>query len=100
MTHLTADHRRRIMINAAVELAEANGLYEFNLKSVAKLAECSHSLVVYYYGSLLNLRAALIQYCIDTKHDRLLAQAIAKRDPVVDGLSAARRREVMLKAAK
>lgn len=98
-TRMTSEHRHRLILETAVDLSKDGGLYDFNIEAVAKLALCSHPLVIHYFGSAIKLREAVINHALETKDDNILAQAIIKRDPLVDGLTFKKRETILLAAA-
>lgn len=99
MSRLTSEHRNRLILEAAVELSKGGGLYDFNIEAVAEKADCSHPLVIHYFGSAIKLREAVITQALETKDNDILAQAIVKRDPLVDSLTFKKRETILLAAA-
>jgi AcrR family transcriptional regulator len=94
--YLTKEHRQRLIIDAATEIAVDGQLYDFGIEAVGVGADCSHSLIIYHFGSLLKLRIAVIEQAIENDNVSILAQAIIKRDPVVDGITSRQRKGILL----
>jgi len=105
MTRLTPEHRRRLLLDAALEVAHRDGLYNMTKSSIARQAECSQPLITHYFGSDIQMRAELLKHSVDIwTNDRacdqcvtdILAQAIVMRDPAVDCLSEVSRSEILI----
>lgn len=108
MARLTPEHRRRQILDAALKVAQRDGLYHMNKSSVAREAKCSQPLVTHYFTSDQQLRKALLIDAVDNwTRDRtdesaatILSQAIVMRDPIVDCLSNASRSEILIDIAQ
>lgn len=96
MTRLTKEHRHRMIFDAALALAESEGLYDFTIKTVAEKAGCSEPLVIHYFGSALRLRKEVIEHAMKDRLNSILAQAIVKRDPFVDCIGKKRRETILM----
>ena len=84
MTRLTSAHRKRQIFAAALKLAGDGGLYDMTGAAVAKKAGCSRPLVIYYFGSALKLREAIIRHAIEKNDQVIITQAVEALDPIVD----------------
>ena len=84
MTRLTAAMRRRQIFTAAYKIAAKGLLYEMTAADVAKAVKCSRPLVIYYFGSALKLRNALIAHAIEQGDWTIIDQAVEALDPMVD----------------
>jgi AcrR family transcriptional regulator len=96
---LSAEHRQRQILTAAVELAQSEGLYHFSSTQVREKAGCSQGLVMHHFTSMIQLRGAVIAYAIVKDLYGILAEAILRQDPEVDGLSKQKRTKILNAAA-
>ncbi len=76
------DHvRKTSILAAAIELAESHGLNEVSRDQIAALAECSTGLVNLHFGTMQNLRRAIVGEAIRLKNLNIIAQALVMGDP-------------------
>ena len=85
---MTPDRIRKTeILNAAVSLAEEFGLGEVSREKIAALAECSTGLVNLYFGTMLNLRRAIVGEAVRTKNLNIIAMALVAPDEKTRGLA-------------
>ena len=94
---MSPEERSKMIIDAATELAEKNGLYQFSLIDVGQRLKCAPSLVSYHFGTIEKLRERVILNAISDNvvNSPVLAQALVRRDPLVQYLSARIKRNVL-----
>ena len=73
--------RKTEILSAAIQLAESEGLNEMNRDQVAAVAKCSTGLVNLYFGTMKQLRRAVIGEAVRTKNLNVIAQALVLGDP-------------------
>jgi AcrR family transcriptional regulator len=82
--------RRTSILNAAMRMSRVYGYQKTTRKDVAGAAHCSEGLVSAYFGTMTQLRRAVVRAAIDQKDLAILAQAIAAHDKhaakIPDGL--------------
>jgi AcrR family transcriptional regulator len=72
--------RKTIILAAAVKIAETEGLMNITREGIAELAECSTGLVNFYFGTMVNLRRAIVGAAIHSENLAIIAQALAAGD--------------------
>lgn len=79
---LLPDNRKADILAAAITIAEKrDGWRSLTRNRVASVAECSEALVSRYFGTMQDLRAAIMKHAIKTKNLRIVAQGLAADDP-------------------
>ncbi len=82
------DHVRKTeILTAAIKLAETEGLSETTRDQIAALAGCSTGLVNLHFGTMLNLRRAIVGEAVRTKNLNVIAQALVAPDKKTRGLA-------------
>lgn len=76
---LPADRRAEI-ITAALDAARADGYRHISREAIAARAGCSPALVSSYYGTMTQLRRAVISAAIARRDLAVLAQGLAAGD--------------------
>jgi len=75
------DHiRKTTILAAAVKLSEEFGISEISREKIAALAECSTGLVNMHFGTMLNLRRAIVGEAVRRKNLNIIAQALVAPD--------------------
>jgi len=78
---MTPDRIRKTeILDSAVTLAEEFGLSEVSREKIAAHAECSTGLVNLYFGTMLNLRRAIVGEAVRTKNLSIIAMALVAPD--------------------
>lgn len=83
-----ADHRRNQIVQTATNLSYEGGLYDWTLRDIAEHVGLTQPGVKYYFYSAEGLRELIIRNAIRTNDVAIVTQALAKHDPIVDGISA------------
>ena len=73
--------RKTEILNAAIHIAKSQGFQKMTLQDVAKKAGCNHSLVLYYFGTSVKLRRAVMSEAIRLKDPAILAKGLATGAP-------------------
>ena len=89
---LQPQHRRQLILSAALRLAGRRGYREIEVGDVATEAKVSTALVIHYFGSMDVLRAAVLREAISREDLQVVAQGISHLDPVATEAPAALRR--------
>lgn len=76
--------RSRILVVAA-RLAKHSGLMNFTREAVAHQADCSPANVSYHFGTMRELRDAVVEQALTWGHIEILAQARLVRHPALRG---------------
>lgn len=98
-TRLDPKERKALIIEAAVTVAERDGLSNVTRDLIAKEAGISPSLITNYYNTMPQLRRDLMRYAIKHQIDSVVAQGIVLRDKHAMKLSDDERRAFMSRAA-
>lgn len=76
----TADTSKPAILSAAVSLARKRGLHSFSRLEVSEEAKVGESTVSYHFGTMPELRTAVVQYAVKHKILSILADARASRE--------------------
>lgn len=79
MAELSAATRAQIL-QAAVDLAAMHGWQNFTRNEVAERAGVAQGAVHYHYGTMQQLRRAVMGEAVRTRHLRIIAQGLAAGD--------------------
>jgi len=80
-------HRKTTILAEAVKLAVANGLNGFSRDEVAAAADCATGLVNFHFGTMRNLRRAIVGEAVRTSNLVIIAQALIATDPKTQNLA-------------
>jgi AcrR family transcriptional regulator len=69
--------RKEQLLDAALRISEQRGYMTASRDDVAAMAGCAASLVSYHFGTMPNLRRAIMSAAIDRKNLTVLAQGLA-----------------------
>lgn len=73
--------RRKSILQAAMTAARTSGYTHITRDQVAELAECASSLVAHHWGTMAQLRRAIMGEAIRTKDLLIIAQGLVEKDP-------------------
>lgn len=82
MARMTPTDRKAAILDAAVTAAKKHGFARLRLVHIAEQAECSNALVVSHYGTMQQMRRAVMRAAIKQEILPIIAEGIATRDPV------------------
>lgn len=80
MNDVAPDSAKPAILSAAVALARKNGLHAFSRIDVAHEAEVGESTVSYHFGTMVDLRKAIVQQAVKYEILSILADARASRE--------------------
>lgn len=86
--------RREQILNAAIDVAKDVGYNNIQRADVAVQAICGTGTINHYFGTMTQLKRAVMRHAIITRCDEIIMQGIAGNDPQVAKLSADVKREV------
>ncbi len=72
----------RIILAAAVKLANDVGLLQFSRADIASAAGVGQSTVSYYFGSMPEVRVAIVKHAVQHEMLKILADARSSRAPL------------------
>jgi AcrR family transcriptional regulator len=75
--------RRAEILDAALRMSRLHGYREATRNDIAVAARCSEALVSSYWGTMIQLRRAVVRRAIEIGDLGLIAQAIVANDPHV-----------------
>ena len=81
MTRLKAAVRREQILKAAVAVAERDGLYRMTREQVALKAKVAAGLVNWYFGTMQQLRRAVMHHAVNHEILRIVAHGVINKDP-------------------
>jgi len=81
MSRLEPHVRKEQILEAAVGIAAEAGLYTIRREDVALKAEVACGLVNRYFGTMNQLRRAVMRHAISNRNLSIIAEGIARRDP-------------------
>lgn len=79
--------RKASILDAAIRISHSFGYQRITRANVAGAAQCSEALVSSYFGTMLQLRKAVLRRAIIREDLTIIAQALAAKDPHVDKAS-------------
>ena len=79
-TRLTPALRRRQILEAAVLLATASNYAQITRQGIAETAGIAPTLISHHFGTMCQLRRALMRYAVQNEHLAVIAQGLAARD--------------------
>lgn len=92
------DVRKDEILKAAAEVAQTVGFNHIQREDVAREAGCATGTVNIYFGTMKQLKRAVMRYAIENDIDTIIMQGIACNAPEVKKLPEARRREILCTA--
>ncbi len=94
-SNLGPDIRRAELIRAGLDLCRLTAYYEVTRDEVAAFAGVGSGSVNSYFGTINNYRQELIKAAIETRHLKILADAITRKESLVQGLDPQLKQEVL-----
>jgi len=85
-TRIASFERSKAIVEAAFLVAADVGYQWITRESVAKRARCSTGLVNRYYGTMADLKDAVVRLAITREHLGIVADAIASRSHLAGGV--------------
>jgi AcrR family transcriptional regulator len=78
---LNGDDRREQLLKAAVRLSARGSYLKITRAEIATDAGCTTNLVTHYFGTVIQLRRAIMRRAIADNNLSVVAQGLAARDP-------------------
>lgn len=94
-TRMNPSNRHIGLLDAALTVAAEYGFENLTLSRVAHCAGCSQPLVNHYYGTIDDLKAAVMRAAVRREDHKVLAQGIAAGHPVALEASKALKRRAL-----
>lgn len=82
MARMTPTDRKAAILDAAVAAAKKHGFANLRLVHIAEHAECSNALVVSHYGTMAQMRRAVMRAAVKQEILAIIAEGLATHDPV------------------
>lgn len=82
MARMTPTDRKAAILESAIAAAQKNGFAQLRLAHIADHAQCSNALVVSHYGTMVQMRRAVMRAAVKRELLHIIAEGIATRDPV------------------
>ncbi|RPG34597.1 MAG: TetR family transcriptional regulator [Muricauda sp. TMED12] len=92
------DAKRELILNAAVECAKLVGYMNIQRADIAQRADVATGTVNKYFGTMNQLKRAVMRHAIEKDIPEIMLQGIANNDNQVMKLTPDRRREICLTA--
>src|SRR5271166_2987018 len=80
MSRLSPKDRQASILASATRMAHLHGYQRITRADVAMAAECSQALVSSYFGTMIQLRRAVVRAAIKNRDVVIVAQALAADD--------------------
>lgn len=87
MARMTPTDRKAAILDAAVAAAKKHGFANLRLVHIAAQAECSNALVVSHYGTMAQMRRAVMRAAVKQEILAIIAEGLATHDPVARKVS-------------
>lgn len=95
-TRLKPEERKRLVLNAAIDVAKEIGVFKFSITNVSRHLTGTSKATIKHYFTMEELRTAVINEAIERTDCLLIvAQAVAMRHLAVSGLSESERTEYL-----
>lgn len=78
---LKPEIRKEEILAAAVRLAGSKGYANVTRDEIAAKIGVSGSVIQYHFGTMSQLRTALMRYAVKYRHPRVVAQGLVTRNP-------------------
>lgn len=78
---MSKDQRKQDILAAAVIEARQQGYNNVSREAIAQRATCSPALVSHYFGTMVDLKRAIMSEAIRTRELRIVAQGIVDGHP-------------------
>jgi Transcriptional regulator len=88
------DNSRQAILTAAVKLANDVGLLQFSRIDIANAAGVGQSTVSYHFGTMPEVRTAIVKHAVEHEMLKILADARSCREKIGVPMSAALRKKV------
>ncbi len=85
---LTPALRRQHILDAAVMLASSGNYLKITRQGIAQTAGIAPTLISHHFGTMIQLRRALMRYAVQNRHLPVIAQGLAARDDQAQKASA------------
>lgn len=82
MARMTPSDRKAAILEAAIKAANQHGFAQLRLVHIATAAECSNALIVSHYGTMSQMRRAVMRAAIKRELLPIVAAGVVMRDPV------------------
>lgn len=80
-TRLKPEDRKAAILDAAIAEAEAVGYRSFTREGVTNRAQCSPGLLNTYFGTMKQLKRAVMRAAVDREVIPIVAAGLAEQDP-------------------
>jgi AcrR family transcriptional regulator len=78
---LTPKQRRVQIMDAALDVAERMGYHQMRREDIATKADVSNALVSKYFGTMKQMRRAVMRHAIKVERYKIIVQGLAMNDP-------------------
>jgi AcrR family transcriptional regulator len=78
---MSKDKRKQSILSAAMTEAKHHGYTNVTREAIAQRATCAPALVSFYFGTMVDLKRAIMSEAIRTRELRIVAQGIADGHP-------------------
>ena len=79
-TRLTPAVRRQHILDAAILLASSGNYTQITRQGIAETAGIAPTLISHHFGTMVQLRRAVMRYAVQNQHLTVIAQGLAARD--------------------
>ena len=80
MSRLNPEDRHALILDAALRMSRHYGYQKVTRADIASAAKCSEALVSQYFGTMVQVRRAVVRASIKQRDLQILAQALAAKD--------------------
>lgn len=87
MARMNPVDRKADILASAVKAATEHGFAHLRLTHIAAAAECSNALVVSHFGTMVQMRRAVMRAAIKEQILPIIAEGVAMRDPSATKIS-------------
>lgn len=94
-----SDSVKERIINVGCQLWALDPM-RVSVREIARLMECSHANILYHFGSVALLKAAIAEHAVQTGNAEVIAHLIVNNHEAAKSLPAATRERYIRKAGK
>ena len=80
MPYMKPEVRKEQILDAAIKVAEKNDYFTMRREDIARVAGCSDGSVSRYFGTMNQLRKAVMRHAVHHGHHIIVAQGLMRGD--------------------
>ena len=78
--YMSSKDRKEMILNAAITVAERDSYITMKRVDISAQADCAESLINKYFGTMGQLRRAVMRHAIKNRNFKIVAQGLSNND--------------------